>query len=54
MRRYLEAAKRVIDRHDGHIAQYLGDGVMVYFGWPRGHGDDALRALRAASIWSPT
>src|SRR5439155_1565595 len=31
-----------------HIAQYLGDGLMVYFGWPRAHEDDAVRAIRAA------
>jgi class 3 adenylate cyclase/tetratricopeptide (TPR) repeat protein len=48
MSRYQAAARQVIERYDGHIAQVLGDGVMVYFGWPRGHGDDAGRALRAA------
>jgi class 3 adenylate cyclase/predicted ATPase len=48
MGRYQAAARAVIERYDGHIAQYLGDGVMVYFGWPRSHGDDARRALRAA------
>ena len=34
-------------RFDGPVAQYLGDGVVVYFGWPRAHGDDAERAVRA-------
>jgi class 3 adenylate cyclase/tetratricopeptide (TPR) repeat protein len=48
MSRYQAAARQVIERYDGHVAQVLGDGVMVYFGWPRGHGDDARRALRAA------
>jgi class 3 adenylate cyclase len=48
MSRYQAAARQVIERYDGHIAQVFGDGVMVYFGWPRGHGDDAQRALRAA------
>ena len=32
----------------GHVAQYLGDGLMVYFGWPGAHEDDAERALRAS------
>ena len=35
-----------VERHDGHIAQYLGDGVLVYFGYPRAHEDDAKRAVR--------
>ena len=47
MRRYQDAARRVIERYEGHIAQYLGDGVMVYFGWPRAHGDEAIRAVRS-------
>jgi len=29
------------------VAQYLGDGLLVYFGWPRAHEDDAERAVRA-------
>ena len=32
----------------GHVAQLLGDGVLVYFGYPRAHEDDAGRAVRAA------
>lgn len=32
--------------HEGHIAQYLGDGVVVYFGYPRSHEDEAQRAVR--------
>src|SRR5262249_34856158 len=32
---------------EGHIAQYLGDGLLVYFGYPRAHEDDAQRAVRA-------
>ncbi len=34
--------------YDGHVAQLLGDGVLVYFGYPRAHEDDAGRAVRAA------
>ena len=34
--------------YDGYVAQYLGDGVLIYFGYPRAHEDDADRAVRAA------
>jgi predicted ATPase len=37
----------VIARFEGHIAQYLGDGLLVYFGYPLAHEDDAQRAVRA-------
>ena len=36
-----------ITRFDGHVAKYLGDGVMAYFGWPAAHDNDAERAARA-------
>ena len=36
----------VIQRYDGHIAQLLGDGLLVYFGYPQAHEDDAQRAVR--------
>ena len=36
----------MIDRFEGHIAQYLGDGLLVYFGYPLAHEDDAQRAVR--------
>jgi class 3 adenylate cyclase/tetratricopeptide (TPR) repeat protein len=45
---YQEAAVSVVERFDGHVGQYLGDGILVYFGWPRAHEDDAERAVRAA------
>ena len=44
---YQTAAGAVIDSYDGHVAQYLGDGLMVYFGWPHAHEDDAVRAVQA-------
>jgi class 3 adenylate cyclase/predicted ATPase len=44
---YQAACAEVIARFDGHIAQYLGDGLLVYFGYPRAHEDDAQRAVRA-------
>lgn len=47
VRAYQEAAAAVVGRHEGHIAQYLGDGVLVYFGHPRPHEDDPARAVRA-------
>jgi len=45
---YHAVCEAAIRRHDGHIAQYLGDGVLVYFGYPVAHEDDARRAVRAA------
>jgi class 3 adenylate cyclase len=41
------ACREVIARYDGHVAQYLGDELLVYFGWPHAHEDDAVRAIRA-------
>jgi class 3 adenylate cyclase/predicted ATPase len=48
MQGYQRAAGGVIERYDGHVAQYLGDGLMTYFGWPQAHEDDAERAVRAS------
>ncbi len=45
---FQKACGAVVERYDGHVAQYLGDGLMVYFGWPRAHDDDAERAIRTA------
>src|SRR5439155_8540766 len=47
VRAYQAACRRVIARYEGHIAQYLGDGVLVYFGYPAAHEDDPQRAIRA-------
>jgi class 3 adenylate cyclase/predicted ATPase len=44
---YQEASATVIQRFDGYIAQYLGDGLLVYFGYPQAHEDDAHRAVHA-------
>jgi len=46
-RRYQDAAKASIERFDGFVARYMGDGVLAYFGYPRAHEDDAERAVRA-------
>jgi len=48
VRAYQTACATVIERCDGHIAQYLGDGLLVYFGYPLAHEDDAQRAVRAS------
>ena len=47
VRAYQTACADVIQRFDGYIAQYLGDGLLVYFGYPQAHEDDAQRAVRA-------
>jgi len=47
VRAYQETCAKVIARFGGHIAQYLGDGLLVYFGYPLAHEDDAQRAVRA-------
>src|SRR5215813_5085483 len=44
---YQAACRQVIARYEGHVAQYLGDGVLVYFGYPMAHEDDAVRAVRS-------
>ena len=44
---YQAACRQVIARYEGHIAQYLGDGVLVYFGYPTAHEEDAVRAVRS-------
>jgi class 3 adenylate cyclase/tetratricopeptide (TPR) repeat protein len=47
VREYHAVCSKVIHQFEGHIAQYLGDGLLVYFGYPRAHEDDAQRAVRA-------
>src|SRR5262249_35032243 len=47
VRAYQDTCAKVIARFEGHIAQYLGDGLLVYFGYPLAHEDDAQRAGRA-------
>jgi class 3 adenylate cyclase/predicted ATPase len=44
---YHAAVRKAIKRFDGFIAKYMGDGVLIYFGYPRAHEDDAERAVRA-------
>ena len=47
VRAYQRVCSEVITRFDGYIAQLLGDGLLVYFGYPQAHEDDAQRAVRA-------
>jgi class 3 adenylate cyclase/DNA-binding winged helix-turn-helix (wHTH) protein/predicted ATPase len=46
VRAYHHTCAAVIHQYDGYIAQYLGDGLLVYFGYPQAHEDDAPRAVR--------
>src|SRR5712691_10809435 len=48
MTSYHDCCKEVIESWGGHVAEFLGDGAVVYFGWPTAHEDDAERAVRAA------
>src|SRR5438309_1604769 len=47
VRAYQATCAEVIQRFDGHIAQYLGDGLLVYFGYPQAHEDEVQRAVRS-------
>jgi class 3 adenylate cyclase/predicted ATPase len=47
LRAFRDTASAAIERHGGYIARHFGDGMLVYFGYPRAHEDDAARAVRA-------
>ncbi len=47
IRAYQDACSGAVARYDGFVAKFMGDGVLVYFGYPRAHEDDAERAARA-------
>jgi class 3 adenylate cyclase len=47
LRAFHEGCASAIGVEGGHIARYMGDGVLVYFGYPHAHEDDAARAVRA-------
>ncbi len=60
IRAYQDACAGAIVRFEGHVAKFMGDGVLAYFGWPRAHEDDAeravcagLQAVRAVSALTP-
>jgi SAM (Sterile alpha motif) domain-containing protein/adenylate/guanylate cyclase family protein len=44
---YHRCVADTVGRYDGFVAKYMGDGVLVYFGYPHAHEDDAERAVRA-------
>ena len=44
---YQQACKSAIERFDGYVARYMGDGVLAYFGFPQAHEDEAERAIHA-------
>jgi predicted ATPase/class 3 adenylate cyclase len=48
IRAYQDACAGAVSRYEGYVARYVGDGLLVYFGFPRAHEDDAERAVRAA------
>jgi class 3 adenylate cyclase/predicted ATPase len=43
---YQDTCVYAVNKYEGHVAQYLGDGVLVYFGYPGAHEDDTQRAIR--------
>ena len=45
---YRETCAQTVDRYGGYVARYVGDSLLVYFGYPQAHDDDATRAVRAA------
>ena len=53
---YQKCVAETVQRFGGFVAKYMGDGVLVYFGYPQAHEDDAERAVRAglevvAAVW---
>jgi class 3 adenylate cyclase len=47
VREYQRSCTEVVGKYDGNVAQLLGDGLLVYFGYPQAHEDDAQRAVRS-------
>ena len=47
IRGYQDTVTAIIGEFDGFVARYMGDGLLVYFGYPQAHEDDAERAIRA-------
>jgi class 3 adenylate cyclase len=45
--RYHDAMTAAVERHGGYVANYLGDGILAYFGWPHAEEDEATQAVRA-------
>ena len=49
---YQKCVAETVGRFGGFVAKYMGDGVLVYFGYPQAHEDDAARAVRTGLDWS--
>ena len=47
IRAYQACCAGMVERWGGHVAKYMGDGVLAYFGWPQAHEDASERAVRA-------
>ena len=47
IRSYQQVCAGAVTRFEGHIAKYLGDGLLIYFGYPQAHEDDAQRAVHS-------
>ncbi|MEX0280478.1 MAG: AAA family ATPase [Arenibacterium sp.] len=47
MRQYQDTVSGLVARYGGYVANFLGDGIVAYFGWPRADEDQALQAVRA-------
>ena len=47
LRHYQDAVTGAVARYQGHVAKFMGDGVIVYFGYPKAHEDEAERSVRA-------
>ena len=47
LQRYQDAVAGAVSRYGGYVAKYLGDGLLVFFGWPRAYEDHAVRAIKA-------
>jgi len=54
IRSYHGACIEVVKRYEGHVANFIGDGLLVYFGWPQAHEDDPERAVRAGLALAET
>src|SRR6185295_6846 len=46
VQRFHETCKQLVSKFDGYVANFFGDCVLAYFGWPRAHEDDPERAVR--------
>jgi Double zinc ribbon/Adenylate and Guanylate cyclase catalytic domain len=49
---YHKCVSGIVERFEGFVARYMGDGVLIYFGYPQAQEDDAERAVRAGLGWS--